>query len=60
MMLLVEFALGRMVLHVCCILRGGRWDYHWAGVWREIRQVCEGMLRFARCGRKFLLERRVL
>lgn len=39
MMLLVEFALGRMVLHVCCILRGGRWDYHWAGVWREVRQM---------------------
>lgn len=47
MMLLVQFALGRMVLHLCCILRVGRWDFHWAGVRREVRGMRRGGWRFA-------------
>jgi len=39
MLRLVQFALGRMVLHLCCIVRGGHWDFHWAGVRREIRHL---------------------
>jgi len=29
---------GRILLHLGCLLRGGRWKFHWAGVCRQLKQ----------------------
>ncbi len=34
-MKMAKYRLGRMALHVACILRGGNLQLHWAGVLRE-------------------------
>jgi hypothetical protein len=36
-LLLTRSAAGRMVLHLECIRRGGRLEFHWRGVRRELR-----------------------
>ena len=33
---LAQKAAGRILLHLGCLLRGGRWDFHWTGVRREL------------------------
>jgi hypothetical protein len=33
---LENFFLGRIVLHLVCALRAGRWRWHCAGIWREM------------------------
>jgi len=33
---LTRTAPGRMLLHLGCLLRGGRWDFHWACIRREL------------------------
>jgi len=35
---LSNFALGRMLLHLGCICRGGKKQFHLNGVWRELRK----------------------
>jgi len=35
-MYLTRIAPGRVLLHLGCLLRGGRWDFHWGGVRREL------------------------
>ena len=40
---LTEIALGRVLLHLGCVLRGGRWSFHWCGVRRELRHLLRGM-----------------
>jgi hypothetical protein len=37
--LLTQVALGRMILHSICICRGGRRDFHSAGIRREFRKM---------------------
>ena len=38
-MQLTRIAPGRVLLHLGCLLRGGRWDFHYAGIRREIRKL---------------------
>jgi len=33
---LTQIALGRVLLHLGCLLRGGHQDFHWAGIRREL------------------------
>lgn len=33
---LTQNAPGRMLLHLGCLMRGGQWKFHWAGVRREL------------------------
>lgn len=33
---LVEWRLGRIVLHSVAIIRDGKLQWHWKGIWREI------------------------
>lgn len=40
---LTRIALGRVVLHLGCICRGGQLDFHWAGIRRELL----GLIGFA-------------
>jgi len=35
-MKLAQHTIGRVLLHLGCLLRGGRWSYHWAGIRREL------------------------
>ncbi len=42
---LAESASGRAWLHLACLCRGSRWDFHWAGVRREFRSVIIPLLR---------------
>ena len=35
-MQLAQNATGRILLHVGCLIRGGRWEFHWAGVRRAV------------------------
>lgn len=35
----VQFALGRLLLHLGCLLRGGKPRFHWAGVRRELASL---------------------
>jgi len=37
-MRMTGFAVGRALLHVGCILRGGNWRFHLVGIRREIRR----------------------
>jgi len=34
---LVEHSLGRVALHLACLLRDGKVRWHWAGIRRELR-----------------------
>ena len=34
-----QHVLGRVLLHSGCLLRGGRWEFHWAGVRRELARL---------------------
>jgi hypothetical protein len=36
---LAQKAAGRILLHLGCVMRGGRWEFHWAGVRREIAKL---------------------
>ena len=36
---LVEHALGRVVLHLACLLRDGKVRWHWSGIRRELRST---------------------
>ena len=36
---LAQISVGRMILHVGCLCRGGRWTFHLAGVRREWRAI---------------------
>ena len=36
---MTQIALGRALLHLGCLLRGGRWDFHWAGIRREMTRL---------------------
>ena len=36
---LAQNAAGRIALHLGCLLRGGRWTFHWAGVRREVGRL---------------------
>jgi hypothetical protein len=36
---LAEFKIGRVVLHLGCLLRDGKVRWHWAGVRREFGRV---------------------
>jgi hypothetical protein len=36
---LVEHPLGRVMLHLACLLRDGKVRWHWAGIRRELRAV---------------------
>jgi len=38
-MQLTRIAPGRVLLHLGCLLRGGRWDFHWAGIRRETSRL---------------------
>jgi hypothetical protein len=38
---LVEKPLGRMVLHAICLCRGGRFRWHCAGIFRELRKMVD-------------------
>ena len=42
---LTESTSGRAWLHLACLCRGSRWDFHWAGVRREFRSVIIPLLR---------------
>jgi hypothetical protein len=33
---LAQKAAGRILLHLGCVMRGGCWEFHWAGVRREM------------------------
>jgi hypothetical protein len=33
----VEYSLGRVVLHLACLLRDRKVRWHWAGIRRELR-----------------------
>jgi hypothetical protein len=37
--LLAQIVVGRVLLHVGCILRGGKFRFHLAGVMREIKSI---------------------
>ena len=37
--LLTQVAPGRVILHAICICRGGRFDFHFAGIRREVRNL---------------------
>ena len=39
--LLSRYALGRMMLHFGCLVRGGQWRFHLAGIRRELRRSLE-------------------
>jgi len=44
-MRLTRSATGRMVLHIGCLLRGGQWNFHWAGLRRQLHNTrCTGDL----------------
>jgi sialate O-acetylesterase len=34
---LTKSRVGRMLLHIGCLCRGGKWNYHWAGVRRQFK-----------------------
>lgn len=34
---LVEHSLGRVMLHLACLLRDGKMRWHWAGIRRKLR-----------------------
>ena len=34
-----QFALGRLGLHLGCLLRGGKFRFHWTGVRRELASL---------------------
>lgn len=36
---LAKYTLGRMLLHLGCIARGGQWKFHWTGVLREFTRL---------------------
>ncbi len=36
---LAQNAAGRIALHLGCLLRGGRWNFHWTGVRREVDRL---------------------
>ncbi len=36
---LTRIAVGRMLLHLGCLLRGGRRGFHWAGIRRELTKL---------------------
>ena len=38
-MQLTQIAPGRVLLHLGCLLRGGRWHFHLTGIRREIRSL---------------------
>jgi len=38
-MQMTENGCGRVLLHLGCLLRGGRWEFHWAGVRRELTRM---------------------
>jgi hypothetical protein len=40
---LVEHSLGRVVLHVACLLRDGKVRWHWAGIRRELRSASSAL-----------------
>jgi len=42
-MQLTRIALGRALLHLGCLLRGGRWDFHYAGIRRECRNMASSL-----------------
>jgi len=33
---LTQKPLGRVLLHLGCLLRGGQWGFHWTGIRREL------------------------
>ena len=33
---LAQKAAGRILLHLGCLLRGGRWGFHWIAIWQEL------------------------
>jgi len=35
----VEHSLGRVMLHLACLLRDGKVRWHWAGIRRELRHA---------------------
>jgi len=35
---LAERSYGRVLLHLVCLLRDGKWRWHWCGILREIRE----------------------
>lgn len=37
---LARFVVGRMLLHLGCLCRGGHWHFHAAGLQREWRNLC--------------------
>jgi len=47
---LTRIAPGRMVLHFGCLLRGGRWEFHWAGMRRELKAIVKPIVRFTAIG----------
>ncbi len=50
---LTRIAPGRALLHLGCLLRGGQWDFHWAGIRRELAGIVKPMFRFAAiCGKR--------
>jgi hypothetical protein len=40
-MQMTQTAPGRILLHLVCLLRGGHWNFHWAGIRRECRRLRE-------------------
>jgi hypothetical protein len=42
---LTRIAPGRVLLHLGCLTRGGRWDFHWAGIRRELYCALKPLLK---------------
>lgn len=36
---LAEHSSGRVFLHLACLLRDGKWRWHWAGMKRELQKL---------------------
>lgn len=44
-LLLTQSTLGRILLHLACLVRGGKFNFHYAGIRRECAGMCRSLLR---------------
>ena len=44
-LMLAQYTLGRVLLHLGCLARGGQWKFHWVGVRRELKRLKPGFAR---------------
>jgi hypothetical protein len=38
---LCKYPFGRVLLHLACLAKDGKWDWHWAGIRREFYPLAQ-------------------